>query len=55
MSNNNLVLVFYGIGIVLFGILIGHFIHKNDIKHNPRTKDELLNNFLDEIKKIKKD
>jgi|LauGreDrversion4_2_1035121.scaffolds.fasta_scaffold727526_3 uncharacterized protein YneF (UPF0154 family) len=53
--SDNLVLVFYGVGIVLFGILIGYFINKNDINHNPRTKDELLNNFLNDIKKIKKD
>ncbi|QWE06385.1 hypothetical protein [Polynucleobacter sp. JS-JIR-5-A7] len=53
--NTNLILDFYVIGIVIFGVLVGYFINRNDIKHNPRTKEDLLNNFLDNLEKKKKD
>ena len=45
------ILFLYGIGVIIVGITIGYFIDKMTKKNNPRTKEELLDNFMNELEK----
>ena len=45
------ILFLYGIGVIIVGITIGYFIDKTTKKNNPRTKEELLDNFMNELEK----
>ena len=47
------ILLLYGTGMIIVGVLIGYFINKMQRKANPRTKEEFFDAYFDDVERQK--